>query len=53
MRLLKALLDGHFLPIYTLLQGIEVFPPLALLVAFFLQGDTPVKHLHLLMGDAA
>jgi len=48
----KVLLDGHLLLVYALFQGIEVFPPLALLACFFLQGDVPMEHFHLLMGDA-
>ena len=48
--LLEAILDCHLLSIYALLQGVEVFPLLALLASFFLQGHMPVEHLHLLVG---
>ena len=51
LHLLEAILDCHFLSIYALLQGVEVFPLLVLLMHFFLQGDVLVEHFHLLMGD--
>ena len=53
LHLPKALLDCHLLSVYALLQGVEVFPPLALLAGFFLQGNAPMEHLYLLMGNAS